>query len=485
VIERVFLRGLFWTLGLVRLVIDSNPRTSLLFHLPFMQPLLAFLGKVRAREVFLKARDECPAYASFLAAHDWRPGAPIPPTDKPGYVKAYPIEQRCYGGAIPGGGVVVDESSGSSGAPNNWVRSKSERRDVAHILRLAYGTLYGDRKRVLLNCFALGPWATGMNVSMALADVGILKSIGPDAAKLEATLRTFGPSYRYLVFAYPPFARAFQEACTLDLSGFTIDVIVGGEGISEPLRDRLLKTFRSVLSSYGASDLEINIASETPWTIALRRACVSDPALCKRLFGRDTPPMIFQYNALDFVIEATEGGGLLYTICRVDGAAPKVRYDLKDVGGTCTMAAMKAMLKGVTLPGRASAFPILWVFGRGDLTIAFYGAKLYPTDFEAVIASRPALAAVIRGFQCASHEDEEARRTLVIRLELVPAPAAPVPAHGELRDAFYEGLALANQDFREVRRMFAKEAIAIEVHAFGTGPFEGADDRIKRKYVAD
>jgi phenylacetate-CoA ligase len=205
-----------------------------------------------------------------------------------------------------------------------------------------------------------------------------------------------------------------------------------------------------------------------------------------RLFGRDTPPMIFQYNALDFVIEEVEGGGLLYTICRVDGAAPKIRYDLKDVGGTCTMADFLAKFEGrMRLPSRASAFPLLWVFGRGDLTIPFYGAKLYPTDFEAVIASRPALAAVVRGFQCANHEDADARRTLIVRLELVPAPQARIPELEELRDAFYGGLAQANQDFREVRKMFAKDAIVIEVHPFGTGPFAGADDRIKRKYVAD
>ena len=29
--------------------------------------------------------------------------------------------------------------------------------------------MYGDPRRMLLNCFALGPWATGMNVSMSLS----------------------------------------------------------------------------------------------------------------------------------------------------------------------------------------------------------------------------------------------------------------------------------------------------------------------------
>jgi phenylacetate-CoA ligase len=288
--------------------------------------------------------------------------------------------------------------------------------------------------------------------------------------------------------AYPPFARAFLDAKTLDLAGYSIDLIVGGEGISEALRSHLLGTFKRVVSSYGASDLEINLAVESDYTIALRQACASDAALCRALFGRDTPPMVFQYNALDFVIETLADGRLLYTICRVDGAAPKVRYDLKDVGGTMTAAELAQQLRALgrdpnEFAAKRSAFPILWVFGRGDLTVAFYGAKLYPTDLEAVIQGRPELAEVVRGFQFACVEDAEARKRLEIHLELVPKPAHAPPRTEVLRDAFYDGLAAANQDFREVRRMFAREALAIEVHAFGTGPFAGADDRIKRKYI--
>ncbi|MEP7028235.1 MAG: CoF synthetase, partial [Candidatus Eisenbacteria bacterium] len=316
------------------------------------------------------------------------------------------------------------------------------------------------------------------------------KSIGPDVKKLEATLHTFGKDYRYLVMAYPPFARAFVDATTLDLAAYHLDLVCGGEGMSEALRTHLSRSFRSILSSYGASDLEINIGIETAFTVALRRCCAEDPALSRALFARDTPPMIFQYNALDYVIETTPEGTLLFTIVRVDGAAPKLRYDLRDIGGTMTSRELAARLRAqgiapASLAESRSAFPLLYVFGRGDLTVAFYGAKLYPTDLEAVIQGRAELAAVVRGFQFASVEDQEARRQLEIRLELVAEPSQTVPDPAWIRDAFYDGLADANQDFREVRRMFPREALAISIHPFGTGPFAGADDRIKRKYIAD
>ena len=128
--------------------------------------------------------------------------ADVPIMTKENYVKRYSLEERCYNGAIPRAGVVIDESSGSTGQPNNWVRSASERNDVKRILQLNYEIIFKDNGKVLLNCFALGPWATGMNVSMSLVDVGILKSIGPDRAKLTNTLRLLGPKYDYLIFGY-------------------------------------------------------------------------------------------------------------------------------------------------------------------------------------------------------------------------------------------------------------------------------------------
>ncbi len=276
---------------------------------------------------------------------------------------------------------MIDESSGSSGLPHHWVRSASERKDVRRLLQLNYDLMYGDRPRMLLNCFALGPWATGMNVSMSLADVGVLKSIGPDIQKLENTLHAFGTCYDYLVFGYPPFVKSFVDSTSLNLASYRMDLVVGGEGISERLRAYLGRHFRSVRSSYGASDLEINIGIETDWTVVLRARCAADPALSLALFGRDSPPMIFQYNPLDFLVEPLEGGEMAFTVCRVDGAAPKIRYNLRDQGGTYTWRALATRLAahGIvasSLAARRGHFPILYLFGRSDLTVAFFGAKV-------------------------------------------------------------------------------------------------------------
>ena len=449
---------------------------------------------MRAQAVFLKAKERCPAYQKFLIAENYNHSGSwrlrrLPVMTKENYVKKYSIEERCYDGRIPAAGVVIDESSGSSGVPNNWVRSAQEREDVKHILQLNYQLIYRDTGCILLNCFALGPWATGMNVSMSLVDVGILKSIGPDQKKVENTLQIFGTGYRYLIFGYPPFIKSFVDTTTLDLTQYRMDLIVGGEGISEGLRSYLLQYFKTVVSSYGASDLEINIGVETPLTIQLRRLCLDNRELCQDLFGRETPPMIFQYNALDYIIETETSGELLFTIGRQTSAAPKIRYNLKDFGGAMPYRDLREKLRQhdiniSDLPGPQSHFPVLFVFGRADLTVPFYGAKVYPTDVEDIINAHPVLVRQLNSFQLSSYEDEQINRRLKIHLETAKGFSGELPAAEELLDIFFEGLCAANQDFREVTKMFDRSCVEIEVHPFETGPFAGRDIRIKNKYIA-
>jgi phenylacetate-CoA ligase len=40
----------------------------------------------------------------------------------------------------------------------------------------------------------------------------VLKSNGPDVAKIEKTLRLFGPRYRYLICGYPSFLKRLVDS---------------------------------------------------------------------------------------------------------------------------------------------------------------------------------------------------------------------------------------------------------------------------------
>jgi len=492
-IDRLLTGTTLWLLWIIRRIISLDRRAYLILSAGALQPVLSRIGMLRAHAVYLKAKDHCPAYGAFLESEGYRRNgrwrlSDLPITTKDNYVKKYGLVERCYYGKLPAAGVVIDESSGSSGVPNNWVRSAEEREDVKRILQLNYQLIYRDSGCILLNCFALGPWATGMNVSMSLVDVGILKSIGPDQKKLENSLETFGTGYRYLIFGYPPFIKTFVDTTRLDLKEYRMDLIVGGEGISEPLRTHLLQYFQTVISSYGASDLEINIGVETELTINLRRLCMKDRELSQMLFGREMPPMIFQYNALDYIVETTPSGELVFTIGRQTSAAPKLRYNLHDIGGALTHAQLRQKLasRGIDifeLASPQSRFPILFVYGRSDLTVPFYGAKVYPTDIEEIINADVNLVRQINSFQISSYEDEAINRRLKIRLETVKSLTSPIVADEQLHQSIFEGLCRVNQDFREVTKMFDRSCVEIEIYEFETGPFKDRDIRIKNKYV--
>jgi phenylacetate-CoA ligase len=475
-----------WCLDLCYELLKGNRHSYCLLHFHFLQTWLVKAGEIRARRVQIQAIDRCPAYADF-SSH-WG----TIPTTKENYVKKYSIEDRCYGGQIPLG-AIVDESSGSSGLPSNWVRSRQEQADLKRSIQRAYQLTHGDRYRseqtILLNCFALGSWATGMNVSTALADVGILKSIGCDRQKLENTLRQFGSNYRYLIFGYPPFIKSFIDLSPLDLSQYRLNLIVGGEPISEGLRSYLLTYFETVISSYGASDLEINLGRETDLTIALRRLCQTDPALSHQLFGRSIPPAIFQYNPIEHLVETSANGELIYTVTRSNGAAPKVRYNLLDRGGAMTYVELAAKLRSVgididTLAPKRSHLPLLFIYGRSDLTISFYGANIYPAEIAEIIQGQEHLKHQIHSFQLSYHEDNRIDARLKITLELMPDLTLDRLSIELLRDIFWQELSERNQDFREVSKMFDRRSLEIELQAYGTGVFCDRDPRTKHAYIA-
>ena len=326
--------------------------------LPGLEGLRWTLGEWRAWRVYELARRRVPAYREFAAgaprafATDF---AALPETDKQSYVKAFPLEAQCVGGEIPRTGVVVDESSGTTGKPNNWVRGPGERRAVKKMLNVALHELLGREPLFVINAFALGPWATGMNVSSSVVDMAILKSTGPELQKIEATLRDFGPRYRYLITGYPPFLKTLVDRADVDWERFEIYAAFGGEGISEAMRDYLGRAFRKIYGSYGASDLEINIAAENDFTIALRRALASDAQLRVALTWPDEQlPMVFQYSPLDYYVESNPEGELVVTLLRPTNVSPRVRYNIHDRGHVLRFPELERRLAG----GPAAPLPL-------------------------------------------------------------------------------------------------------------------------------
>jgi phenylacetate-CoA ligase len=485
--------------ALVRVAMLVN-RTLLgseeLYKLRFVRGFEALrwtLGAWKAWRVYELARRRVPAYRAFAAgaprafAADF---AALPEMDKHSYVHAFPLEAQCLGGEIPRTGVVVDESSGTSGKPNNWVRGADERRAVKKMLNVALHELLGREPLFVINAFALGPWATGMNVSSSVVDMAILKSAGPELEKIEATLRDFGPRYRYLITGYPPFLKTLVDRADVDWERYEIYAAFGGEGMSEAMRDYLGRAFRKVYGSYGASDLEINIAAENEFTIALRRELARDAKLRAALTWEDEQlPMVFQYSPLDYYLETNAEGELVVTLLRPTNVSPRVRYNIHDRGHVLRFPDLRRRLAELGRStdelggGSRTDLPLLFHYGRADQAVAFYGSKVTPADVEAAVFSIPELAGLVDSFALLVHEDENVDKRLTLALELAEGKLAPDDVES-LRGVFLARLKDVNQDYREAARFIPPGGEpALEFHARGSGPFAANDVRLKKRYI--
>lgn len=458
-----------------------------------------------AWRAFEQARRRVPAYRSLLARANWRddPALPVverlrrlPTMDKATYITAYGTEERCLGGAIPMTGTTIDESSGSSGTPYNWVRSAAELRDVHR--KFSQFAWYFFREEVItINGFSMGAWATGVNAGEAMRHNGIVKSTGPDVDKILGTLAFFGPRYPYVITGYPPFLKHLVdegEKRGLDWREYRIFGVAGGEGMSEGLREYLSRRFIGVFSGYGASDLDIGVAGEMPVTVWIRKQAAADPHVQAALFGTDPRlPMLFQYNPLDYYIETNAQHELIVTVNRLQVLSPRIRYNIHDAGGVLPFAQMLALLREFGLDPMNACHrpdqpvfptPFLYLFGRSDSTISYMGANIYPEDIEQALYA----------------DADDARRLGSFCLELVdtgageqrPCIHVEILDGGETDDALVErlrGRALArllatNRDFRSaVDEDRSASDLRIHLHAPGQGPFMVNSGRIKRRYI--
>ena len=492
VIISIYLKLLYY----FRALVSQSETTYKILFAPGYESSRFRIGNWRAWRAYKLARKNTPAYKKFLEGKEVRIRVPgldvdlssVPIMDKESYIKKFSIEERCVDGKIPTTGVVIDESSGTSGTANNWVRGTGERHAVKFALQTAIHYLIGDKPIFFINAFALGPWATGMNVSMSVVDIAILKSVGPDAQKVINTLKFFGPKYNYIISGYPPFLKGLVDSTEINWSDYNIIAFYGGEGISEPARDYLLKAFSKVYGSYGASDLEINIAAENDFTIGLRNAAMKNPALSKALFRHGGVPMIFQYNPFDYYIETNDEGELIVTLCRPTNVQPKIRYNIHDLGHVVRVPELKKILHGARMQisdiGKLEAdLPLLFHYGRSDQSVAFYGCKITPAEIETIIFSKEELAPHINTFALVVSEDDKLNKKLELALELKEGAVNTLDENAMTKQIF-DALKEANQDFRESSRMIpAGNEPHVKMYAFGTGPFAGNDIRLKKRYI--
>lgn len=467
----------------------------------------AELSPVAAAAQFKQAARSVPAYADLLAK---TPGtvtgrtlpdriACLPETDKKTYINEYPTADRCVGGLIPLRDAEIDESSGSSGKPYNWIRGHQELTQMRRTLSRLATFMYGSNI-VTINGFSMGAWATGTNVSMALTQNGLIKSTGPDAEKMLSVFEMAGKDRTYIITGYPPFLLELLEyghKQSFPWKEYRLIGIVGGEAMSETLRSRLLEYFDIITSAYGASDLDIGVACEFPLSTWIRQQAAVNPDLARALFGDARRlPMLFQYDPLDYYVEQNEQGELVVTVNRLSALSPRLRYNVHDIGGrldfdeviaTCRKFGLDP-LKEAPLPyaGRHPRLPFLFVGGRSDSTLSYLGANIYPEDIEqAIFGDAPkSEEGIVKGFAMELVEDKNGHPHPVVHIELEAGKQAEELSVAGLTERIITRLAANSRDFKtSLQEDPRARDIEVKVYPMAGGPFEGMNKRIKRRYI--
>jgi len=472
--------------------------------------------------IFENAAKNVPAYKDFLGSRKVeinlvnsleKFNSIVLATTKQNYVNKYTIEQRCMYGKLSKHGN-IDEGSGSTGIPVNWIRSVDEEKILHKLFRFEFDyDLDGNRKNyIILNTWSSGPWATGVKFCEIMQDYALIKNIGSDINDTLRSLKSLGKKYNYIIAGYPPFLKRLIDKGKKEINwrNYKIDIITGGEGFipewRDYIRDKLGRNCR-IFSAYGSSDIDIGIAFETPFTIFIRDLVRKNVKLRERLFGsKNKIPMVFHYNPMQHYIrnitskrkDGTKVSEFEITALERSAISPKIKYNIHDEGCVFSFEKMINILneyeknfieefyESESQSKNVLRLPFLWINGRTDGTVSIDGANVYPSQIEMCIHSDKGLLDKTNSFKISIDKGEKGSFRFVVLIELKENYKGNKKLQKKYQDVILKNLLKLNDDYKASyfgNKKFANPKIVI--YANNTGPFRLVSEPIKNKYIVD
>lgn len=408
----------------------------------------------RLLNLFQRCAAEVPAYRRFLEQRGINPAditslrdfQALPLMGKQDYMQTYPLPERCLGGTLSSADRVA-VSSGSTGQPCFWPRSARYELEVAVRFEQVFRDSFQADKRNTLAvvCFAMGNWVGGLFTTSCcwqLARKGyplLVATPGNNKAEILRVVRELSPHFQQTVLlGYPPFIKDVIDTGiseSLDWPAYQPKLVFAGEVFSEEWRSLLGQRIGSAsvcldsASLYGTADGGV-LGNETPYSIAIRRWLAAHPAAARELFGESRLPTLVQYDPSSRFFEVRDGT----LVVSAENSVPLLRYHIADQGGVIDYAEMQAFLARQGVPSLAELglspdfqprrLPFVYVFGRADFTVSYYGANIYPENIS-VGLEQPELIGKLSGkFVLETLETALGDKYLHIAVELLPGAAA-------------------------------------------------------------
>ena len=427
--------------------------------------------------LFHRCVAEVPAYRKFLEAQNvnptnittYRTFCALPLMDKASYIYAYPLAERCLGGNLKSSDRVA-VSSGSTGQPTFWPRSIADELDVAVRFEQVFKDSFHAHERTTLTvvCFALGNWVGGLYTTSCcwhLTSKGyplMVATPGNNKAEIFRVIQALAPHFEQTVLlGYPPFVKDVIDsgiAEGIDWTAYNPKLVFAGEVFSEEWRSLILKRIGSTspcydsASLYGTADGGV-LGNETPLSIAIRRWFSVHPEAARNLFGESRLPTLVQYDPASRFFELHDDT----LVVSGENSVPLLRYHIADKGGLVSFEDMWAFLNnhgvhslaelGLDNSSQTRSLPFVFVFGRADFTVSYYGANIYPENVT-VGLEQPEFTSWISGkFVLETRETDNSDKYLHIAVELLPAIQGTIKLSEKIAESVKTQLLRLNSEF--------------------------------------
>jgi phenylacetate-CoA ligase len=283
---------------------------------------------------------------------------------------------------------------------------------------------------------------------------------GNNRDEILRVVQELGPLFDQVVLlGYPPALKDIIDvgrARGVEWSRYQIKLVMAGEVFSEEWRTLVgertgaLDHCTSSASLYGTADAGI-LANETPLSICIRRFLAAHPDTARELFGESRLPTLAQYDPFSRYFES-DGQSLLFS---GDNGVPLIRYNILDTGGIIPYETMLRFLaeRGfdpiAALAGSRGirSLPFVYVFGRSDFTVSYFGANIYPENIT-VGLEQPEVSAWVTGkFVLEVREAADSNPFLSVVVELAPGIVADDAIQQAIRASIVKHLLRLNSEF--------------------------------------
>jgi phenylacetate-CoA ligase len=391
-----------------------------------------------------------PAYKAFLTESGINPASiqkledfqKLPLLTKDNYLRRHSLVELCRNGQLSRCDMIA-VSSGSTGKPTFWPRFLTDELQITtRFEQIFHDSFYADTRRTLaVICFTLGTWVGGMyttNCCRYLASKGYPITVvtpGNNKEEIFRVVQELGGLFEQVVLlGYPPFLKDVIDtgiARGVEWQHYQIKMVMAGEVISEEWRSLVGERVGAKNSCYdsaclyGTADAGV-LGNETPLSICIRRFLADCPEASRTLFGESRLPTLVQYDSLQRFFEV-ENRTLLFS---GDNGIPLVRYHIADTGGIIPYEKMLKFLASWGFDPIAAlqqqgirgirSLPFVYVFGRSDFTVSYFGANIYPENVT-VGLEQPQIREWVTGkFVLQVKEDADKNRFLSVVVELAP-----------------------------------------------------------------